>query len=570
MKKIFTRLSIISYLSMVPVLLAQTYTLEPISVTDTTLSYFEDTQEELHSQVQIQETAPGLYNPVINGLQGDKISITVDGLRFSNAIWRSGPNQYFSWIPQEFVLNNDVLPTSDAIGSTLNTDLGINGNILSYKFDQYNTGNKVLGTIDCDSVKAGVKYYTTDNYNDVNHTSYNQNAFYLEQDSTIGTSRILFSESKDIDRPDKFLKNKPYTWDKQQYLLLQHTYAFNKENSIVGSFQRFFEEVNDNGTIYSTRDHMYGLKYQSLITNEINVYISNYYEDIQHKDDNYLYNTVSAGVEYTQNYNLFSFYARYNVSDAYVKWDNEKKNFFNNAITLEIFDDSWYGRYDYGYKFPTLENLAYAQTTGKGYDLPNNNLKQETSHTFTLGIKDNKGEKLTYDASIFYLYMNNLIDREKLSYQINDEDVYQSVNIDTGYMFGANLSTNFSIAQFDNIFTLQYVYGKTEQDYISKLTPLKLFYKTVYDDFYFKWEYAPKSHTLSQSDQADVRIVDDRYNQYNNKGYNIFSVGLKKEITKKQVISVDLNNIFDNDGRVIGSSVDVPERSFSISYIVKL
>lgn len=554
------------FLTVATILSAQTYTLEPLNITGEQNTILSDNHEALKAKVQLQETAPGFYNPIINGLQGDKISITIDGLRFSNAIWRSGPNQYFSWIPQEFVLNNEILPTSDAIGSTINTQLGIAENSISYNFDQYNTGNTALVKMDYGEVKAGLKYQNTGNYNAIEHTDYNQNAIYLERSVKNHSAKLLYSVSKDIDRPDKRIKNVPYTWNLQEYFLLKDRYSFSDSDTLEMSFQRFNEKIDDNGKKYTSDNNMYGLKYNHIFTEELNFIVSDYYEDMTHKGSDYSFNTLNAGFEYKYSFEDFSVYSRYILAYADAQWDNNKRDFLSNALSLELYEDIWYTRYDYGYKFPSMQTLAYPETTGKGYDLPNTQLEQEISHTFTLGARDSYSANLSYDLSIYYLYMENLIDRIRLDYQIGGEDVYQIRNVDNGFVYGLNIETNFQLFDVKNYFSLQYAHGKTGKDYISKLTPLKLFYKAEYKDLYLKWEYAPKSHQLAKSDLADVRIEDPRYNQYHNVGYNVFGLGMKHTIDRSNSITVNFNNIFNNRGRVLGSSVDVPEQSFSVLY----
>ncbi len=556
----------ITFLTITTILSAQTYILEPVNITGNQNTILSDTHEVLKAKVQLQESAPGLYNPIINGLQGDKISITIDGLRFSNAIWRSGPNQYFSWIPQEFVLDNEILPTSDAIGSTINTQLGISENSVSYKFDQYNTGSTALVKMDYGEVKAGLKYQNTGNYNELEQTDYNQNALYLEHSAKNHSSKLLYSVSRDINRPDKLIKGIPYTWNLQEYFLLKHSYSFSDSDTVDMSFQRFNEKIDNNGEKYNSDNNMYGLKYNHIFTNELNFIFSNYYEDMSHKENSYSYNTLNTGLEYHHDFEDFSVYFRYILAYANAQWDNNKRDFLSNALSLELYEDIWYTRYDYGYKFPAIQTIAYPEATEKGYDLPNTHLEQETSHTFTLGTRNEYSANVSYDVSIFYLYMDNLIDRIRVDYQIDGEDVYQISNINSGFIYGVNFETSFNIFNLKNYFSLQYAEGKTNKDYISKLTPLKLFYKAEYKDLYLKWEYAPKSYQLAKSDLADVRIEDPRYDQYHNVGYNIFSLGMKHTINRSNSIAVNLNNIFKNNGRVLGSSVDVPQQSFSVTY----
>lgn len=77
--------------------------------------------------IMVQKTANGQGSPFIRGFTGYRTLTLIDGVRYNNAVYRDGPNEYFSLIDiysiaQIEALNGpaSVLYGSDAIGGTLN------------------------------------------------------------------------------------------------------------------------------------------------------------------------------------------------------------------------------------------------------------------------------------------------------------------------------------------------------------------------------------------------------------------------------------------------------------------
>jgi len=65
----------------------------------------------LHSQpgVAIQHTAANQASPFIRGLTGEQSLLLFDGIRFSHAMMRPGPNQYAALIPGEALSGTDII-----------------------------------------------------------------------------------------------------------------------------------------------------------------------------------------------------------------------------------------------------------------------------------------------------------------------------------------------------------------------------------------------------------------------------------------------------------------------------
>ncbi len=77
--------------------------------------------------VYIQRTAGGQASPFVRGMTGKQLLLLVDGVRFSNAAFRSGPNQYFGVIDPYFAERVEVvrgpysvLYGSDALSGAVN------------------------------------------------------------------------------------------------------------------------------------------------------------------------------------------------------------------------------------------------------------------------------------------------------------------------------------------------------------------------------------------------------------------------------------------------------------------
>lgn len=79
--------------------------------------------------VLVQKTAHGQGSPYIRGFTGYRNLLLIDGVRLNNAIFRSGPNQYWSTVDALSVANLEVIkgPSgviygSDGIGGTVNVN----------------------------------------------------------------------------------------------------------------------------------------------------------------------------------------------------------------------------------------------------------------------------------------------------------------------------------------------------------------------------------------------------------------------------------------------------------------
>jgi hypothetical protein len=532
-------------------LTAETITLSPIEVNATQIETYPNTYETLSTKLFFQQTTPGSSSPVINGLQGDLIGIELEDIKINNSTFRSGPNQYFSWIPKEFANYN--VKNGSSIGQTVDANL-VASDSVTFEYTGYDNGKNLYASKKYNDTSVGVKYQTTGNYNGIGHTSYNQKAFFLKNESSNNEFVAMFSTSDDIDRLDKFQQNKVYTLLDQDYLLLKDRYTWNHSDYIGVNYQLFHEKINDNNTIIDSKNNVYGTNYTHYFNSGFDIHLNNSFEDLEYNKEFYKYNTFTSGIGYSGN--LYGIEIKSNLD--YVIADTSSETLSNHFnvwdYNLELQKGIVYGSYKYGFKLPTANNLYYANTSGKGIDIANSSLVPQTSNTYTLGIKDNG--LFSYDLNAFYSQLSNSIDSVKIS-----NGVYQTQNTGDGILKGLNGTITYS-GYIRSILNAQYVYGVTDKDYMSKIIPFKLYFKNEYNHFFCTWNYARENTNMSKSDMSDIRIIG------HNNGYNTVDVGYNNRY-KQWDYTVLVNNIANNDGRVYGSSVDVPERSvtFKLAYM---
>lgn len=570
MKKIFALFILITGLY------AEEYDMPVINV--------ESSPYEEHSFIPLQETVPGFKQPVINGLMGDKVLITVDGIKFNNALFRSGPNQYYSWIPDAFVIRNTKMDTllDASLGGSVNREIGILESKIGADFS-YNTFTG-QATYKGYNIEVGAVYTKNQNVVDTNgevpHSGYNQKGFYTKYKSSFGETKLLFSRSDDIDRTDKFEKGDYYVYDLQQYFLLKHTYTIPGTSiSITPSFQQFREKIDrdspDSKNVDST-DNVFGLNISDLRTDiftgtDVLTYgIQDQYEDIRYKkgltENTYYYNTVSIWAKYK---NYFTKNWDYSLTGNF-SWLQTKGSGIDRSMsgqafgitTNYYFDETSYvfASVNTNFKFPTITNLAEARSDSVE-ELPNPNIDTEKAITYKVGVSY-RGLEL----AAFYKKLDDMIIRKQTNIPVvgsPGEFMWQYDNADTGWIKGINVGYLYTSGDWSFEFHGDFIDGKTDYDYISKLQPIVTSTKVTYGGSFAEFLYAPKvpEDKMALKDQTDIRIKDHNY------GYRILNLGYKYTTPNdKHEFGIYLDNALNDRGRVYGSSVDFNERRLRFSY----
>lgn len=537
--------------------------------------------DEEASILVYQETTPGMRQPVVKGLMGDKINITIDNIKFSNSLFRSGPNQYYSWIPDDFILESVINETllNSSLGGTVDVVLGVKESSVGVEVSS-NTF-KFLSAYKDDNIS--VAFVRSDNQNvvtphdgEVQNSSWNQTGVYLEKLSDSGKTNFMYSESTDVDRTDKFEQDQYYVYDLQRYIRLSHVEQVG-DYTISPTWQRFQERIDrdsESKNIKSTLD-IFGLsidrRWNNLFshTDTLRVGVSDNYENIDYDrgttSTHYYYNTLSAWASYQDfitdslDYTLSYNFSYLNTSGGDIDRTMSGNSF--GIISNYYMDNDailWLAL-NSNVKFPTITNLAEARSDSVT-EIANPNLDSEKAITLTLGF-----DYEHFNISIFHKELYDMIIREQTDI-LDEYDNYKwkYQNTDRGRIDGINLSYDKTFDDIRFQVKLEYLYGKTDYDYISKLQPFTSWTRIDWLNFYTEFLYAPDvpESKMALKDQTDYRI------QGHNYGYNILNAGYLFVVDKHN-IEFKLDNIFDSRGRVYGSSVDFNERRLRVEYLYK-
>jgi hemoglobin/transferrin/lactoferrin receptor protein len=563
---------------------AYEYTLPPFEITS--IKPFErstlfknnlkltDNNEHAERVVQIQETAVGFRQPILRGLQGDQIHLTVDGFDFTNSMFRSGPNQYYSFIPNEFVqqisLNKDVNDLgNNSFGGTINRDLGFlssNENVI--RVQNYISGGKAFSSYQYEDFKVGALYKKI-NYIETpdgkqEHTNYNQKGFYIEKDKY----KLVYTRSDEVDRTDKFLKGKPRIYDKQYYLGVFKDFNVNYDYTLKVSYQNFYENINnpknDIERMDKTNTNVYQLQNEYYLTDDLIFTSKHKYEGITYekfgedKKDYDVYDN-SIALNYFKNY--YDFKYSFSVMGDYATIAD--KDFWNIGAGVKAEYKKIYVSISQGYKYPTIYNLNEAISDSL-YEIPNSDLKKETSIKTEIGYT-NHVDYFKYKGTVFYNKLYDMITRQQTNKLAPDgSNMFKVTNANNGDIYGANTNLIFENSGLLIDFFAEYTYGKTDIDYISKLTPFRTDTRIEYKNIGVTHKYAIKSNTLSDADKSDIRI------KGHNDGYNQFDVDYLYAFKNNDTLKFSVKNIFNNEGRVLGSSNDFEKRYLYLELTIKI
>lgn len=560
--------------------------------------------EQFLNTYHIQETSPGQQSPYIGAFTGNQVEQTVNGIRTSNALFRSGPNQYYGWVPDAFTKEVNVSDGGN-VGGTINRELGViknqaystyyganNGfdNVFTYKFDnKYSFGisNKDYGNV---RTARGINPYS--HYNQLG--LFGQIEWTPDQKTT-----VVYSESTNLPRTDKWVggmkasyANLPnpdnwaatwknpfvtigpataqlpgiYTWDLQRYTYVNHESNWGPLKTNVG-YQNSQENIQD-GTkkIHSNLNQF--IAYGDLdLGKGFSLYTANTYEGIQYDNGNIGLKNLNNKFDNT-GWGTFREGGRWKgyvgpielaLSGGYKTVTVTGINRTYNAPEASAIA-SWKGlffSYDKTANAPSYFQLKQAITAGVGTQLPNDKLAMEWADTYRVGYKW-KG-----------LYMD--------VYRKDLHDSFANVAVTTPTCAvncfrvenaGGMATTGFTFAYDNpNVFDtgvsfysrIEYVYGaQWMNSYVNmwptKVPPLITYAKVGWQGLWLEHKFQTKNALVNTQDLIDVRTY------AFNTGYNLLNVGYTGQWQNMEY-TIAVNNLFNNAGRVWGSSVDVPGRN---------
>ena len=519
----------------------------------------------------IQETAPGLKSPYNGAFTGNQVDQTLNGIRMNNSLFRSGPNQYFSWVPSEFTTGVS-LSDGGNVGGSINRTLGARDTSAGFSYNSANNGFSQNASYKGQMFEfAALNNDTGDlrtSDGTVPHSSYNQralmaNAFWNENNRTT----IVYSESHDLDRTDKFNGGwrstgyqapSVYTWQLQQYLFANHELHYGGFGANL-AYQDSTEHILDGTKLVRTNVKAYTANLSYAFNDNWSVYSTNTYEDIFYHnavtaDANDHYITTKQGVRYENDFGFAKLAASLGAKQVRVS-DTDPFNTTEGSLILSR--SGYFASFDRSSNAPGYAMLKQSTTSGKGTSVPNPSLREEQADTWRIGYSANG-----LYADVYYKRFTDALTSATIA-----KNTYKPVNGGGMDVYGSTLGyRNANVAGTGIGFAgrAEFTYGKADiynsnlTEPVGKVPPYNLYAKADYKGYFAEWMYAPKDNLQSASDLDDVRIY--AYNR----GYNLANFGYGQ--TYKNIeYKATVFNAFNNNGRVLGSSANVPERSLILS-----
>lgn len=545
-------------------------------VSDTNYQINQRIDPEVYERsLRIQETSPGQQSPYVGPFTGNQVNQTVNGITFSNHLFRTGPNQYFGWIPNEFVGDLSISDGGN-VGGTINRTLRVKPSHLGFKFNSANKNFTETTSYKKDGFGIMLSNTKTDNVRtadgEIANSSFNKRAVLAEAEWNPGnTTQFFYSESDDLKRTDKwnggyrssgYQSPKVYTWEKQQFTFLNHTIKEDKWD-INLAFQNHYEKILDNNKQIDSNNNIFNINVNYWINQNWSIYSTNMLERINFdngvspgsSDDKS--DTFKQGLRWSDNIGPIditlsggSKQVRINGFDTFNAYEGSAIFGYNGFFTS----------FDYSTNAPSYYMLKQSLTTGRGTDLPNPSLDQERAITWRTGYKNQNVYFDIYRKWFKDAFYSNQISSD-VSQTVNsgDADVYGStISYRTRDLFNTGIGFD---SRLEYAYGEQSVYGTNIREPMDKTAQLVSYMKFDYAKYYVEWLYQPEDNALSRKDKNDVRIWN------HNNGYNLVNLGYGDNY-KNLNYRISINNLFNNDGRILGSSVDVPGRSlfFSLEY----
>lgn len=529
--------------------------------------------ELFNNSIHLQETSPGMKSPYVGVFTGYQVDQTINGVRANNALFRSGPNQYYGWVPDSFVQSVSVSDGGN-VGGTISRQLGVAPSHVGLSFDTANRAAVKTGSYK--SGIFGVAFSSTDTGNmrttdggEVPHSAYNQDAVLVEAAwSANNKTTFLRSRSTDIERTDKwnggsrssgYQAPSVYTYELQDYTFFSHQSVFDRAQFTV-AYQDSTEHMLDGTKSVQTNVKAYTVNGAVWLTDAISLYSTNTYEAIKYDNgitsstasDKYV--TTKQGIRYNDQLLGFDVIASAGLKQVAV---SDLDGFDSKEGSLIVGRNGFFGSVDLSSNAPNYSSLKQSKTSGRGVSIPNPDLKEEQATTWRLGYK----QQGLY-ADVYYKHFTDALKSVTIA-----KNTYRPTNSGEIDVYGSTFTYSNPDVQGTGIGVLsrlELAYGNqtitdsTNTEPTSKTTPLTAYGKVTYRGAFAELKYAPRATRLSASDDDDVRIYG------HNDGYRLVNVGYVGSYDKFDY-SIRLNNLFNNGGRVLGSSVDVGERSLVLA-----
>ena len=241
-----------------------------------------------------------------------------------------------------------------------------------------------------------------------------------------------------------------------------------------------------------------------------------------------------------------------------------------------------------GFRAPNIDDMAKVFDSEPGNVIvPNDKLKPEYIYNADFGISKTFFDKLQFDLSLFYSFLNNALVRSDFTFNGRDSIMYDGemskvqavVNADFANIYGFNISVNADIFKTLS-FKTTYNYTKGKDSFnkpIRHVAPAfgssHFIFKTnkIRTDIFAEYNAEISYNNLadSEKDKPYMYAVDSDGNPYSPAWYTI-NLGISYQLNKTFRLKGGIENITDIRYRPYSSGIVAPGRNFFFALYLNL
>ena len=217
------------------------------------------------------------------------------------------------------------------------------------------------------------------------------------------------------------------------------------------------------------------------------------------------------------------------------------------AVTYNINEDlSTYAQYSQGFRAPAYYEVnANFSNPIRGYTTKSNpDLKPETSESYEVGIRG-RYSQIDFDVSGFYNKYDNFIEQLVNTGVVGGLTTYQTQNVDSAEIFGAELSANYYLNPERSGFSLFTGLASstgdnlTDKEPLDSVNPFEAKFGIKYASSNGKWD-AKFTNTYVGKARVAANTT-----TFVPSSYNVSDVEVTYKPNEKYMISAGIYNLFD-------------------------
>jgi len=255
-----------------------------------------------------------------------------------------------------------------------------------------------------------------------------------------------------------------------------------------------------------------------------------------------------------------------NLTQLNDNWQNLIGNIrYNYQITPK--QHSVYFGISKGFRAPNLSDLTrFDSARSNEFETPSLHLDSEHYVSFDSGLKY-RSERFDYDLALYYTDIKDQIQRVPTGRQ-NGEGEFEitKMNLGDGYAYGGEFDLRYQLqAQLNLTASIAYIEGKVDtfptseqiltQEYLSRLMPTNARVGLHYTPDSYSWWLNTEIIAFAKADRLSTRDKNDqqRIPLGGTPSYTVWNLSTGYAVSEQLLLSLQLNNILDENYRVHGS-----------------